>query len=204
MNRYNFKSFLSRHLDKPEELDLFTTLEYLPKVRDGRWIAGGAIRDTLQGLPITSDIDYFVRNKEEKERFIQEMSIEHLRAEKISENDHNITWMVPIPKRDEKIKVQLIIINYYETLEDVLDTFDFTITQFGYDGTTLVCGEYSLWDLARRRLAIHKVTYGVSTVRRMMKYMQKGFTACGGCISTLLLEISSNPSKIEADIQYID
>ena len=100
--------------------------------------------------------------------------------------------------------IQLVKIDYYQTVDDLLDTFDFTITQFAYDGNYLYCGDYSLWDLSRRKLALHKMTYGVATMRRMLKYTNQGFEACAGVMQSILQSVVDDPNVINSDIQYID
>jgi hypothetical protein len=62
-----------------------------------------------------------------------------------------------------------------------------------------------LWDLGRKRLAIHKVTYPVATMRRMIKYTRQGFNACAGCMATLLRETATSPEAMASlDIAYVD
>ena len=214
MQRYNFKEFLQRFVDEPDKTEFMILTGGLPTVsEEGPWIAGGALRRTLIGQKLDADIDYFFKNKEQMEQFCSEM--EYLNFVESSRTDNCITFLGrPVIGEDtyndryienkEQIKVQAIIIGYYDKLEDVLDSFDFTITQFGYDGKELVCGEYSLWDLARRRLAIHRLTYGVSTLRRLIKYSRQGFTACGGVLADLLQKTLDNPATAQTEVQYVD
>ena len=67
-------------------------------------------------------------------------------------------------------------------LSAVQDRFDYTICQFAVDTNGMLwCGDHSLWDLARKRLAVHRITFPVSSLRRLLKYTSKGFYACSGC-----------------------
>jgi len=70
---------------------------------------------------------------------------------------------------------------------------------------TLTLGEFTLWDLGRKRLAINRITYPVSTMRRMLKYSKQGFFACGGCMATILQETILSPElHTQLDITYLD
>lgn len=200
-HRYGFMDFLGRFIDASEDIRLLSLMEELPKVSPtGPWIAGGAIRRTLIQEPLASDIDYFFRDEAQASAFGADMELRG--AKIISSREQVTTYGITIDER--KVIVQAITLGYYPTLEDVLDSFDFTITQFGYDGTDLVCGQFSLWDLARKRLALHKLTFGVSTVRRLIKYTKQGFTACGGVLASILEETVAKPETIQREMTYVD
>jgi hypothetical protein len=201
---YNFEKFLSRYNDDPKNnLIIFDILKVLPEVGNGVWLAGGALRRTLIGQGLTSDMDFFFSSREKLESFRAELT--SMGAKKKNETKHQETYLfTPEDWEYDEIEVQLIKIGYYSSATDLLDSFDFTITQFAYDGTNLYTGPYSLWDLSRKRLAVHKITYGVASMRRMIKYSNQGFTACAGCMGEFLLEIAEDPSKINMEVQYID
>ena len=100
--------------------------------------------------------------------------------------------------------MQAIKIGFYATVEECLDTFDLTICQFAAHKGILYVGQYTMWDLARKRLALHKLTFGAATVRRPLKYTKQGFTACSSSIGTILEAVGEDPSVINSDIQYVD
>lgn len=105
---------------------------------------------------------------------------------------------------EKTYKVQAIKIGFHGTIEECLGSFDFTICQLAAHKGTLSAGRYTMWDLARKRLALHKLTYGAATVRRLLKYTSQGFTACQGCIVSLLQAVGDDPSVISPDVQYVD
>jgi len=199
--RYGFAEFLGRFIDASDEIPILTYMDGLPAVSaTGPWIAGGAIRRTLLQEPLASDVDYFFREEAQASAFGADMELRG--AKIVGSREQVTTWSIEIDEK--KVIVQGITLGYYPTLEDVLDSFDFTITQFGYDGTDLVCGRFSLWDLARKRLALHKLTFGVSTVRRLIKYTRQGFTACGGVLASILEETVAHPETIQREMTYVD
>lgn len=195
-------AFLSRFIDEADECELLQIVADLPAVAPGGpWIAGGAIRRTLLQDKLESDFDFFFRSPEQKAEFVETLTEDH-GAWLISEREHAATYGVKFDQRT--LIVQAITMAYYESPEAVIDSFDFTITQFAYDGTDLICGEFSLWDLSRKRLALHKLTYGVSTVRRLIKYTKQGFTACSGVLAAILGEVVDHPEVIHREVQYVD
>lgn len=171
-------------------------------VGKGAWLGGGALRRTLIGANLDSDFDYFFKSV-----------------------DHFNTWESNLPKTLKKTRetvhhsqyegildgdvsptiIQAIKFKYYQNAYEVLDSFDYTITQFLLDGDKLVTTPESLWDLGNRKLALHRVTYPVATMRRMLKYSNQGFTACGGCMQALFEKTMDNPDALASmDITYVD
>ena len=215
MQTFIFADFFSRHADVlPEDSELEQALARLPTLSDvGPWLAGGALRRTLMRQPLSSDFDFFFASEGQFNRFCEQMKGRG--AWIVRKNDHNTTFRLPseAPKptgEDEfepykpEIEIQAITTQWYDSLEQVLDSFDFTICQFGFDGVRLVCGDYSLWDLGRRRLAPHKITFGTASMRRLLKYTNQGFTICAGGLSNILQQVVDEPGIIQAETQYLD
>lgn len=195
--RTDFAAFCERSAVSTD--DLFRVLN---AVRQDAWCAGGAIRRTLIKQPLDSDFDFFFRDAE------------HLAAWEaglpsslslVRETEHHKHWRGPVGGSALPIDVQAIRFRFYDSPEAVIDSFDYTITQFAFDGTNLITTPTALWDLGRKRLAIHKITYPVATMRRLLKYTHQGFTACNGCLATLLRETAQSPEALAAlDIGYVD
>lgn len=103
------------------------------------------------------------------------------------------------------IDVQAIRFRFYESAEQVIDSFDYTVTMFVLDDNDLVTTPYALWDLGRRKLAVHRITYPVATMRRLLKYTKQGFTACAGCLQSILKQTADSPEAMgQLDIEYVD
>jgi hypothetical protein len=131
----------------------------------------------------------------------------------LSKNDKNRTYIIPTKIEDgsydknvylPELKLQAINFRYFDTPEAVIDSFDFTICQFAFDGTNIYMGDWSLYDAAKKRLVPHRVTFGVSTIRRIIKYCNQGYTVCAGGLATILEEVAANPGIINAETLYID
>lgn len=195
--RLDLDSFCSRSGANSD--GVHKVLDSLP---NGAWLAGGALRRTLTNKPLDSDFDFFFKSEEEFNKWTNEL---HPSFSMVKETKHHKQFQGVLPGADKPTVVQAIKFSYYKNVEEVLDSFDYTITQFALDGTDLVTTPEALWDLGRQKLAIHKVTFPVSTMRRMLKYGQQGFQACSGCMATLLNETATKPGLLtQLDVEYVD
>jgi hypothetical protein len=171
------------------------------------WVAGGALRRTILGQPIIghSDFDLFFMKKENAEECQKQLIALGYHVEK--ENDTNVQLEKAASTQDaSKIKIQLIKIKYYQNLDEVLNSFDFTLCQFGWDlgDDSFVCGDTSLYDIARKRIVVNKITYPVASLRRIIKYTNQGFYACAGCLTNFLTEVQATTGVTPDGVLYFD
>lgn len=199
----DIREFLARSTDREfEDTTLSKVLSALPSLStDGPWLAGGALRRTLLRQEPDSDFDFFFRDADQLAAFTAKL--DGLGMEKLRETEHHIHYRGRVGDSALPIDVQCIRFAFYASAEEVIDSFDFTICQFAFDGINLTAGHYSLWDLGRKRLAVHRVTFPVSSMRRVLKYASQGFKACNGCLATLLRATAENPS-LNTEIAYVD
>ncbi len=212
---FQFDEFFARSADVMEEgSELERALARLPALTEnGPWLAGGALRRTLLRKPLESDFDFFFASAEQFEAFCAKVKADG--GYTVSSSQHNTTFRLPstAPKpigEDEfapaepEIIVQAITTQWYGSLADVVDSFDFTLCQFGYDGTHLVCGDYALWDLGRGSLVPHKLTFATASLRRLLKYTKQGYRICSGGLSDMLEQVLRAPEIVRAETTYID
>ena len=199
----DIREFLARSTDREfEETTLAKVLSGLPSLSpDGPWLAGGALRRTLLRQEPDSDFDFFFRDADQLAEFTA--ALDKLGLEKLRETEHHVHYRGRVSDSGLPLDVQCIRFAFYANAQAVIDSFDFTICQFAFDGVNLSAGEYSLWDLGRKRLAVHRVTFPVSSMRRILKYATQGFKACNGCLATLLRATAENPS-LNTEIAYVD
>lgn len=171
--------------------------------KEGVWIGGGALRRTLVGQALDSDFDFFFRSKEHFDKWL-ETKPNTMRVTR--ETKHHVQLEGTFVDSNLPVVVQGINFQYFpDGAPTVIDAFDYTITQFCLADTTLHTTDIALWDLGRRKLSINKVTYPVATMRRMLKYTKQGFTACAGCMQTLLTETAKSPEALASmDVEYVD
>ena len=180
---------------------LDAVLAALPDIGpDGPWLAGGALRRVVSGMPLSSDFDFFFRDVAQSAAFQDDLKKRG--ATKKATNEHAVTWTLKVD--DKQTIVQCITMAWYATPAALIDSFDFTLCQLAYDGAMLHCGDYALWDIGRKRLAVHKITYAVSSVRRFLKYSKQGYTVCSGAIESVLRAVIEDPSKVHAELEYVD
>lgn len=169
---------------------------------NGAWLAGGAIRRTLIGHALDSDFDFFFKSAEALETWEKGLP-DSLKL--IRETEHHKHWRGTIAGSELPLDIQAIRFRFYESAEQVIDSFDYTVTMFVLDDEDLVTTPYALWDLGRKKLAVHKITYPIATMRRLLKYTKQGFTACSGCLQSILKETASSPEAMgQLDIEYVD
>jgi len=202
---FDLREFLARSTDAEfDELTLGAVLDGLPSLSDkGPWLAGGALRRTLLGMEPESDFDFFFANADQLTAFTTEL--EKNGFVKAKETEHHLHYKGQIGGRGVERDIQCIRFKFYDSAASVIESFDFTVCMFAYDGKTLTCGETALWDLGRKRLAVHKISYPVASVRRLLKYTKQDFRACKGCLATLLRQTaSSDELRAQLDIEYVD
>lgn len=105
---------------------------------------------------------------------------------------------------DNKPSLQLIKLAWYKDPEHVIDTFDFTCVQFATDGENLYFNPASTFDLSRKRLVLHRMQFPASTLRRMIKYGNRGFYTCPGSLVKISQEIlKANQDGIEDEENFV-
>jgi len=199
MHRYSATDIIKRYHANTKFFDI---MEQLPPVsKKGPWLCGGAIRRTLTGNDIISDLDFFFANEDQYDTFCKKLKDDNA-AELVRETDFNRTFKAHAD--DKEYEVQAIRHQWFDSIDEVLESFDFTITMTGYDGTDIVVGDYTLFDLGRKRLQVNEVTYGTSTIRRIVKYAKQGYWACPGAITDILERVIANPETVNPNIVSID
>ena len=156
---YNFKEFCDRSgCDSSEVERVWKAL----KIPHFMWLGGGAIRRTLIKQPLDSDFDFFFMDVDGKNAFIKHCEAKGLR--KVKETKHHTQLEGVLEGSDLPVVIQAIHFMYGDSGQ-WLDNFDYTISQFMYDGQYMYTTSYALWDLGRKKLALNKVTYPVATMR---------------------------------------
>lgn len=197
-HRVSLGNFVSRHSLEDKRFDeVVATLDPKP---DGPWLVGGAVRRLLTEEKQSSDFDL---------GFPSQVALDQYKARLLSlgfkehvEKPEHVELHGTV--NGKPATVQLLRVTFGPTPEAVIDAFDFTICQLAYDGADLVCGPFTLWDLGRRKLAIHRVTYAAATVRRMLKYAKQGYTFCQGTVVSILEVVAKEPGVIHAEVTYVD
>jgi hypothetical protein len=167
----------------------------LPEFKyDNTWIAGGAIRDAVLKEKI-SDIDIFGVSKDKLDLFIET----NLKGcKKVYDSDILKTFIL----NGEKVQV---IYRDYLSVQHCLDSFDYTLCQFAFDGKDILCNSQSLLDIFRKKITIHKIDpkFAVNSLRRLQKYIQKGYSICDGGLKRIVETIrETEQSDIDSQFEF--
>jgi hypothetical protein len=157
-------------------------LEKLPEdIREKVAVAGGAVRDKLLDVDI-KDYDLFVQDKETEDKLME--------FYKANGKEGNVNSQLANYTYEGKW-IQIIRGKYYnmETTE-LIDSFDFTITMAMVTMKHgLRVGEFFYQGIATKHLRINRLDFPLSSLERMQKYINKGYTACNGTLLTLTREL---------------
>jgi hypothetical protein len=143
-------------------------------------LAGGSVWKAIEDWPIAHDIDFFFRDAEQLERHKRVMNsipyCYHVVGE--TKNKYNTTYQFHICDKEynKTIAVQFVSFRFWSRIEELLDGFDFTACQFGFDGERIVVGDTALEDVRRRVIRFNNVRDSVATAVHLKKYMEKGFS----------------------------
>jgi len=179
-----------------ETTELFRILQRLElsgKLRGGVYLAGGAIRRMLIGQPQDSDLDFFFADKESENSLRDHLnSLTSVSVLCERTGDFVETYTILDPETIAcKVKIQLIFGEHYRTPEDLIDSFDFTICQFVTDLDWIKYESVSVADLKARQLEPCGITRAVSSLKRLIKYHQQGFTMSNAAIKRFLEQVAN-------------
>lgn len=161
---------------------------------EGIWIAGGAIRQWFNGNEAPSDIDIFGFS-EEKLKAFEETTFKGFK--KLVENAQLSSYSY------HGQLVQVIKYDFYNNVADLLDSFDFSVCQFAWDGAEVYATQSAVISVLRKHLRVHKISkeLAADSLRRAFKYQRKGYEPCLGTIRDLALSFQSlTESQIQEQI----
>lgn len=146
---------------------------------DGVYLAGGALRTLIsmdeEFSPEKTDIDLFFRDGGvllDVKNYLEKYGYYKI----FQCPEGKLASYVYLNGEEPKWKVQCISVDFYPSIENVIKSFDFSVTMFGTDGEVLVMGETSIQDTLDKNLVWNIITYPASSMRRLMKYARKGYS----------------------------
>lgn len=148
------------------------------------WLAGGALRDYFMGIPIKTDYDLFFPNEEQYQKTAKYLKGKGCEVKWESDNGMKVKY---------NGKTYDLIKHFYQSPQETIDAFDFTVSMFAVDSERVYHGETSFIDLAKRQLMLNKLPYPASTLSRAFRYYKKGFSMCLGEMKKLIDAIQDMP-----------
>ena len=162
-----------------------------PSLTDGPWIAGGSVRQWFSGKPVASDVDVYLRGHKQLAQVVKRL--ESLGYSKHYDTTNAITYKATASAehldRASAPPIQLIIKNFFNTPDDVLDSFDIVQSQLVTDGYTV----YGNPDWNNREIGI--ANFDPKTIlARLVKYSAYGFKIKPGQLSEIADRSDTNYS----------
>lgn len=147
-----------------------------------------------------NDIDVFFTNEDQMARYLLEL--EKIYENKIREiepdfdlesygdTSSNVQRTFGVHTDKGELTVQLITIDYYPTMFDLIDSFDFKHCQFATDGKSVIYYDDSYNAHTTKTLEVNKITYPNSSVFRLCKYARQGYKPSLACLGTFAPPVS--------------
>jgi len=156
------------------------------ELNNNTWIAGGAIRDYFSEGYISKDVDFFCTDRKTMAKLIilfrNEFQYKHYLITRNAVKGFGFIY-------GKKIDID-IVKKPFQNPTLTIDAFDFTVCCFAVNSNNFYYHKSSIFDLIRKRLVIHKLPHPVDTLKRLNKYIGKGFKACNGTLLTLAKAIA--------------
>lgn len=166
-----------------EDIEPFSIIA--PDEECGPWIAGGACIHWFLGEHINgSDIDVFCKNYEQAQKVIDRIK-SYNRYMIMATTDNAITFRY-FSKDDEDKSwlIQVILCRFFDTLSEIIDSFDLSVCQIGTTGDHWELGKYTALDIKHKKL---RFVNGIrnDSVKRLVKYWTYGYTPVEGTLEAL-------------------
>jgi len=142
-------------------------------LNDKTWLAGGALQTLVDKEAKIFDYDIFFGEKEEVINVRRSLPVQGYAL--IFECPKGELYTYKHPSFGTKI--QLITKFFYPNMESVIDSFDIKAGMFITNGRELVWTKDAVKGVKDKILEIHRITYPISTLKRLVKYAKdKGYS----------------------------
>lgn len=194
---------------------LQSLLEHLP---ENAYIVGGFCINILTGEKTAKDIDIAFTTEQ---AFKETLNLFHKGIPKpIDPSEENTGWAFQgykvnsdmesfqrgakefryiAFKHDTLPPVQLLKLCWYDSPEHIIDSFDITISQIAINKEYIWINPITPMDISRKRIVLHRMQFPASTLRRIIKYTQKGYYACPGALGNICKEIIAHEGDLNID-----
>jgi hypothetical protein len=189
---------------------LWWAISALMPLRHRWFIAGGAIRSVIDKTEV-ADIDLFQRPTTNLEG-------EPIDTENVDDVHHQLlqhgcrkvftcpngklhTW-----KHRSGLKIQ-VINEIIGTPEEVIDSFDLTASRLCcFEGEFYAADKKAFTTAARKQIEFHNVLFPNATIRRIFKYMTKGYQMSPESAFDFIVKSAVHTDKFDENIwrKYID
>jgi len=175
---------------------------------DTAWVAGGAIRsyfeyDNANWIPDVSsnlwvnDIDIFCKDKR---TFNQVTNI--ITSGKLTNVNHVVysnknAVRYHFWKRDIEI-----IKRFFDSPQSTIDNFDFTVCSAAISKHGLIAHKDFIKDITHRKIKFNTVKYPIATLKRVRKYITKGYGIDKSDLKWLLNRVRKSKHSAKNELQF--
>lgn len=149
------------------------------------WLAGGSL-SSLCTKRMVHDYDIFSNDPEAIVTYLKKfVHKQNNSSSKIFENDQVCNAY------HNGIKIQVIKQYPFNTAQQLVEYFDFTVCAAAYDGQSFYAHDRFFIDNAQRRLVINNLPHPLATFRRTYKYASYGYEMCPIAMNTILKTVTA-------------
>lgn len=181
-----------RTIDFKNKIEDAGYLDLLNEVikKTGGYVSGGCFKDMFY-CKTPRDLDVYFRTKNDLEYAIK--VFENEEYIKAYENENCVAFTFPYTK-NKNSKTQVFILEFVKSKigdpEDVMDTFDFSISRISYDGTKFLAYFDSYNHLIKKQIRIINYSNPIGNLQRVIKYSSYGFKIGNDELVKLLYKIA--------------
>lgn len=162
----------------------------------GPWLAGGSVLSWYNNEPVgLGDFDIFFKDLKQFDEMFGRLMRNHATIVYTSENALTLHLTVD----DDVKRIQLIRKNYFQSAEDVINHFDFTICQLATDGWNIVASDKTYEHIREKKIVLSKPA-SRTLVKRLIKYVSYGYTPEIELVQTMI----DNPDDYDWQFNNID
>lgn len=165
--------------------DFNRILTFIHKVWPDCIVAGGFLTRYIGCEPLGGDIDLYFNSKEQFD--CCKIELLNNGCKLVKDSDNISTLITP-----DNYPIHLIGMRFFSVPRYVIESFDYTACQFAYNFKDLYCGDTSLRDLGQKIIKIVNISNQnpLALTKRLLKYIQRGFTIDDRTLQNFLLNIS--------------
>lgn len=171
----------------------------LPFIAQNVVLAGGTCRNLIKRDEINDFDLFFIGNEETRDSnflLAKDSFKDNPRYYKIFECKEG--KLITYRDKLSNIKIQLIKEDIYETVEVLLNRFDFNATRFAIYERKFYYSRQSIKDVKTKILSLFNLIFPVSTIKRAYKYQNKGYQI-NDCLTSIVRHINAPESQFTDD-----
>lgn len=157
---------------------------FLKFVKPECWIAGGAITSFILTGKVERDVDLWFKSCEGYDRALDSF-LEGHRAPMIGNSDYGTSVLF----KGHRVELKKL---FYDSAQITVNSFDYSCCAGAVTMEGFVCSDYYIQDLATRNLRLVNNTGAYSSLKRMVKFTQRGFIPNEQTFQDLCLQIGED------------